>query len=1054
MIKSKLVALNITLTIEESRAFTEHLSNIVGRANVFLKEQNQTKVISFTKRYLSEILRKPSRIDWAQFQKLGNFPIIKHLPIGKTGPSGQILLIFEGLRYNISIENSVGGGHPVFIEQTALFADGLEVQFRIDLTSGGTIYKRMQIGDLTKTVNGAGSYKGTSKEVLVIDARLGTFAVTWAITRSLHFNWTDAGKLIPKMVGLYMGKTDPNGRINLTPFPRYRHYISVLGFEEAGWDIHIIKAYVSDGIFNIDFSAEKGGRETLYPTFQAGTELLYLDGIRESKGVQKPVLALSSQLGLSTLVNLIGQPLDVSWHRLEELGQLRGLKGLKLVDVQQNGQLSITVKENFKLSVPILGSKQSGWSAYLVGYAISENSLLIDIQFRKKGHLFREKTFQLGPDTMEIPGYGPKASETLTTLSFREVLSVEEVLKQEGKAFLADLLLFDTDTDWEQKTQSGRLDALKDLFLGKTDGSGRIILIPKTNFKVPFRVLGFNGEGWNVKIKSFEAKKQLLYLYVEATKEYETSIQKVFQMGAISEDIQGIGINDHETLTSLVLSDELATKGLALLIKGTLSHFESEGMRLGKTNQDGQIYFVLGPYDPVMLRVISKRESNWEAELVNIWTEDNLIHFKTKATFKGKETQVFTFQINPRTRDIYRVGDTLKSTLATPAPRITAGKEVLKELVQLDNRLIDDFHRGKIDHLLKGYYLGQTSGNGALPFHIAPNIGYHWTVLGVTDRKWHLRVVDEWTDDFGRYFFELNVTSEDETFKKTFFISPKQKTIEKNNQAPYTILEIMSVQDAGKRLLTNMLDPSSTLLPAFQNGTLSHLLSGLKLGTTGAGGIVLFQVGAFIASHYSGFGNGEPGWVVSVTDEWLGLDGAYQFRIRLSKDGCVDEKDFQLGPFTKTISRSDRLATILSLNNIKDLGKQILGKLVLPDSPLIKQFEEGTITSVLRGYHLGTLIANGALFFSVNKDYGYSWPAFGRKDTGWESVVTREWMSHGYFQFEVVFMKEDKTVSKTFQVGPFQKVISSRTSGTMDVLMIQDVALMRKQLLATFGEGS
>ncbi len=132
-----------------------------------------------------------------------------------------------------------------------------------------------------------------AKEIALDDIR-GNRKIIAELISDPKFDFSAAAKenKLPQLKGRWLGKTDPQGQINLAPFGNYRFNWAVLGVGETGWKLEIIKSSFTDGLFQFTVQFRKKNKSTFYRTFQIGPETRAVPGSRRERGKTREVLML------------------------------------------------------------------------------------------------------------------------------------------------------------------------------------------------------------------------------------------------------------------------------------------------------------------------------------------------------------------------------------------------------------------------------------------------------------------------------------------------------------------------------------------------------------------------------------------------------------------------------------------------------------------------------------------------------------------------------------------------------------------------------------------
>ena len=146
----------------------------------------------------------------------------------------------------------------------------------------------------------------------------------------------------------------------------------------------------------------------------------------------------------------------------------------------------------------------------------------------------------------------------------------------------------------------------------------------------------------------------------------------------------------------------------------------------------------------------------------------------------------------------------------------------------------------------------------------------------------------------------------------------------------------------------------------------------------------------------------------------------YQFKVKLSKEGKLIKRVFQIGRYTanaRGIGRErGKNREVLDISD--QLGAHALSNIIAKPDELKWRVMTENIPN-LKNLRLGKTNNSGRIELRPFKNYPFHWPILGVNDDGWEAVINDSGIEDNIFWFTVELSKEDKRIVKCFQISPY-----------------------------------
>lgn len=429
--------------------------------------------------------------------------------------------------------------------------------------------------------------------------------------------------------------------------------------------------------------------------------------------------------GLKLLSELLVLPPGTVWT--EHAEKIQALKDKKLGRTYANGQILFSPVPGFPYRWPVLGYHGKDWEASVTDTRAEANFFEFEVTLTREGQEPVKRLFQVGSRLHTLAGSTAHKGET------RQVLEISDAL---GLRHIGDMILQPPGYDW--KAHASEMPDLRGLKLGKVDPRNGIPLTPVTGYTYDWHLLGKIEDGWSAEIEQVLYEKNLAEITVLFTHPSMPPFSRRFQIGSRTRSVPGSGGRFKDTQRDfLAISPHLGLDYVAEAMAKpadfdwrTLKDEwpDVRGLRLGVTNESGQIGVVPEPYYHYGWPVLGLSEAGWEARLGTPVFHEKYIEF-----------EVFLVKaVYPVRRRVFQIGSLPRMVQGSMALKgrekqfhdISAklGHHILSSLLQ--DRPGEDFlsRRSEVEDL-EGLLLGKLNHSHQLHLHPYEHYGFLWQAM-------------------------------------------------------------------------------------------------------------------------------------------------------------------------------------------------------------------------------------------------------------------------------------------------------------------------------------
>ncbi|MEW5895821.1 MAG: ATP-binding protein [Candidatus Omnitrophota bacterium] len=738
---------------------------------------------------LCSILRNPADFDWESNK--GLLPSLKGLPLGNTRKRGNITLCpYPGYVFQFSILGFHEAGWRVLVIDDGV-RNGI-YEFTVELTKEARdpVQRTFQVGRYTRTANGIGSNKGSSKEILDVDSRLGLRALTGLVTMNKDTDWDKQANDLPDLTGYQLGVTNANAMLSFSPYPYYLYPWPALGFYEEGWNAVIANSGVNHGWYEFTVKFTKDGRAPFYKTFQIGPEIKKLNRVGKDSWhfPKKDVLEINDRAGLKVIIDLINKGKNFDWTGATNLPKLAGLR---LGELDSEGKLIFSPQTWYRYTWSVLGFYEDGWEGVVVEGGVKGDVYEFKVELTKEGRPPLNRVFQIGPYTRKLKHIRDP----------QNTLEVLDINARAGLKSLATLVTMPKGYDWVLNAE--KLPKLKGLLFGKTTVDGILFFCPFPHYFYQWR-LGLKGE-WNARVTDVAAMNNVYEFIVELTKGNKKFL-RTFQIGDAARMLRNVANGSEKIKEVLAISESLGAQVMKKFVMlppdfdwtaNAKALPDLSGLYLGSTDLHGVIRFALSDNYYYYWPVLGFSEKGWKAMIKATWVQDGVFNIVVELTKEGREPVLRVFQMGAFTKIIRGQGAELGKKMVALDINPRLGLRAINDFI-LSDKNFDWQKNAKSLPSVKGLRVGTTNKLGNIVFAPVKYTPYYWPVLGFCEEGWEVVIVDGGVVD-GVYEFTVKLSkAEREPITRTFRIGKYTKHIRKQTTDGRNLAkkEVMAILDA------------------------------------------------------------------------------------------------------------------------------------------------------------------------------------------------------------------------------------------------------------------
>ncbi len=460
--------------------------------------------------------------------------------------------------------------------------------------------------------------------------------------------WLDHEDQIKSLEGKGLGQTYANGQILFNPVPGFPYRWPVLGSHGKGWQAVVTKTRIKPNYFEFEVELTKEKETPKRAIFQVGSRQHTLAGNQDHSGQTRQVLAMSTSLGLDHIGDMMLKPQGFDWKAHE--GEMPDLRGLRLGKVDPRNGLGMTPAKGYTFDWHLLGKTDENWSAEILQVLYEKNFVQISILFTHPEKASFSRNFQIGSRTRKVAGSSGQFKDTE-----REFLAVSPHL---GLDYVAEAMPKPANFDW--RTLEKEWPDLRGLFVGTTNESGQVGVVPEAYYHYGWPVLGLAEPGWDVRLGAAVFHEKFMEFEVFLDKGTHPTRRRVFQIGLAPRMLHGtlalkgrekefhdISVKlGHHILSSLLqvrpgedfLSRRPEIEGLV-------------GLSLGKLNHAHQLH--LHPYEHYgflwqALHRVHETGEVWSASVISASVQNaGSFQFQVLFTHPDHPAQIRSYQVGP-----------------------------------------------------------------------------------------------------------------------------------------------------------------------------------------------------------------------------------------------------------------------------------------------------------------------------------------------------------------------------------------------------------------------
>ncbi|MBF0486317.1 MAG: sigma-70 family RNA polymerase sigma factor, partial [Candidatus Omnitrophica bacterium] len=433
---------------------------------------------------------------------------------------------------------------PAAMAEVALLEDNNNVQvFALNRPDDKHIFIFRTKGLVRTLIHEAAALAGWTHEAAEAMAQkytLISFRETPAIGQLFvqpeNIDWTAfeaRGELAP-LKHSYIGETDKDGRINITPMTSFIYRLSILGRMEKGWQAFINDVGVRAGQVWLEIVLKKEDNEERRRFILVwGREITKSWG--KDRGFRK-VWGLEDESW--NLAQLLKQDKDVRWEE-QSKDILRRLKGNVIGETKEEGGVAFMVEPYFNYRWIVVGRREKGWQVVISDAGLRGGQPWVRVTLRQGGLEYSRKFVLVWGKI--ISGVAKKRKKSITIWALeREKINLKWLMKQPR------------DVDWELLKDEGLLERLKGCPVGVSDSHGSVSLYPEELFRSSWSIVGREELGWKIVIRDIQVRYGQLRIGFVLRKGDEKKIRwRIFVP-----DKKAIGIRAQKTRHILVWGPE------------------------------------------------------------------------------------------------------------------------------------------------------------------------------------------------------------------------------------------------------------------------------------------------------------------------------------------------------------------------------------------------------------------------------------------------------------------------------------------------------------------